>query len=346
MLRIEISSEEQTQLRDLARTTGDAKTAIRIRVILALAQGYSVQKIAHILLLDEDTVTKWCNKYRKSRLFSDWLRCTYQKYEGKLNADQRSELEHYVTANTVTDAALLIDHIKNLYNKTYTVNGLTKLLHRLGFVYKQVTLIPGKLNEEAQAAFVQEYQELKDNLKTDELIVFADGVHPSHNVHTTRAWIKKGQEKPIPTNTGRKRLNINGALDLEGMKLTTYFSETINAEETIHLLDKIQTSYPDKTNIYLIADNARYYKNKDITQYLARDSCRITIKFLPPYSPNLNFIERLWRFLKKYIIGLNRRQTFKEFEADIHAFFDNFSEYEGRLRKFIGTKMHLIKAAS
>ena len=175
------------------------------------------------------------------------------------------------------------------------------------------------------------------------MILFGDGVHPTHNPHKTKAWIKRGEEKQIKTNTGRGRLNINGVLNMETMKVTTHFSETINAEETIKLFDKIHLVYKDATIIYLIIDNARYYKNKDVTAYLERKDCRIKVIHLPAYSPNLNFIERLWKFMKKYIIGVKYREKFKEFDYDIHQFFDNIEKYEFRLRQFIGTDLHLVK---
>lgn len=343
MHTVTIDPEERTQLEQLARTTKDAKTAIRIRVILALGKGHSTAHVAELFLLDEDTVTKLKKKYQKRRLFSDWLANACKGYDGKLNDDQQHELEQYVEAETITDAATLVDYIKVHFSQTYTVNGVTKLLHRLGFVYKQTTLIPGKLDEAKQAAFVQEYEQLKATLKEDEAILFGDGVHPSHNVHATKAWIRKGKEKQVPTNTGRKRLNINGVLNMDTMTTVTHFCDTINAQTTIELYDKIQLAYPDKTAIYLIEDNARYYKNKEVKAYLDDPDCRIRIRWLPAYSPNLNFIERLWHFMKKYVIGTKRRQTFKEFEADIHSFFDHIEDYEVRLRQFIGTEMHLIK---
>jgi transposase len=342
MPTLAISPDEKTQLRDLARTTKDAKTAIRIRVILALADGWSARDVAKLFLLDEDTITDWKKKYLKRRLFSDWLAAGQQGYNGKLSDGQLRELDAHVEAETITDALAVVEFIQSHYGETYTVNGATKLLHRLGFVYKQTTLVPGKLNEEAQAAFMGEYEQLRDNLPADEVILFGDGVHPSHNVHASKAWIKKGTDKQVPTNTGRGRLNINGVLDLASMQAVTHFADTLNAETTLELFDKIQESYPYQTVIHLIVDNARYYKNKAVVSYLNDPNCRIKLMFLPPYSPNLNFIERLWHFLKKYIIGIKRRETFKEFEADVHAFFDHMGDYDTRLRKFIGTQMHLI----
>lgn len=338
-----IESEERSQLESLARRTKDKKTADRIRIILALADGYRAKDVATIFRIDEDTITTWKNSYRKRRLFSDWLATAHTGYDGKLTPHQQSKLSAYVDTETITDAATVVEFIKNHYFQTYTINGATKLLHRLGFVYKQTTLIPGKLDEAKQAAFKQMYEQLRDNLPEDEAIMFGDGVHPSHNVHATKAWIKKGQEKQVPTNTGRKRLNINGVLNIETMETVTYFSDTINAEETIHLFDKIQATYPGKRQIHLILDNARYYKNRVIAAYLIKRKCRIKLIFLPAYSPNLNFIERLWHFMKKYIIGIQRWDSFKDFETHIHDFFDNVKDYEQRLRQFIGTEMHLIK---
>ena len=343
MPTVTIEPAERTQLETLARSTKDAKTAKRILVVLALDAGYRVKEVASLFLLDEDTVAKWRNKYLRRRLFSDWLATAHTGYDGKLTPDQQSKLSAYVEAETITDAATVVAYIQGHYSQTYTINGATKLLHRLGFVYKQTTLIPGKLDELKQAAFKQSYEDLRDSLPRDEAILFGDGVHPSHNVHATKAWIKRGHEKQIPTNTGRKRLNINGVLNIETMETVVPYAKTLNAQTTMELFDHVQAAYPDKKNIHLIVDNARYYRNKELQAYLARDGCRLELHFLPPYSPNLNFIERLWHYMKKYIIGTKRRQSFKEFETDIQHFFENIGDYEQRLRQFIGTEMHLIK---
>jgi transposase len=341
---LSIDPDERVQLEQLARSVKDAKTAIRIRAILALGNGHTVREVAEILLLDEDTVAKWRNKFRKRKLFTNWLGTNTDGYDGKLTRAQEQAVEQFVADEMVTDSKQVVSFIRDAFGIDYTVNGATKLLHRLGFVYKQNTLIPGKLDEQAQAKFKQAYEKLRDNLPEDEAILFGDGVHPSHNVHATKAWVKKGEQKRVPTNTGRKRLNINGVLELETMKTVMHYADTLNAQTTMELFNKIQEAYPDKKKIHLIVDNARYYKNRELQAYLRKRKCRIKVHFLPPYSPNLNFIERLWHFLKKYIIGTKRRQTFKEFEADIRDFFEHLGDYESRLRQFIGTELHLLTA--
>lgn len=340
---MKLTAKEREELLKLEKQIPHKGVALRIRIILALDLGYTAKEIAEILLLDEDTVAKWKKQYEASQYLSDWLGDKHNGWQGKLTKQQEEMIEKFVEEEIITDCRQAVEYLQNTMGIGYTIDGVTKLLHRLGFVYKQVVGIPGKLNEEKQMTFIKMYEELKKSKRADEIILFGDGVHPTHNLHKTKAWIKKGEDKQVKTNTGRGRLNINGVLDPRTMAVTTYFSETINAQETMKLFDKIQLVYKDKTTIHLIIDNATYYKNKNVTDYLARPDCRIKLIFLPPYSPNLNFIERLWKYMKKYIIGVKYREKFKEFEDDIRYFFDNIGQHDKKLRQFIGTELHLVK---
>lgn len=339
---MKLTARQRQELIKLEKHMPHKGVSTRIKIILALDLGYTAQEVAELFLLDEDTVGKWKKLYEQSSALTDWLGTKNNGWQGRLTKEQEALVETYVTDTVITDCQQVVEYIHNTFGISYTIDGVTKLLHRLGFVYKQVVGIPGKLNEDKQCAFVKAYEELKNNKKDTEVILFGDGVHPTHNLHKTKAWVKKGEEKQVRTNTGRGRLNINGAFNLEDLTVTTHFSETINAQTTMEMFDKIQMAYKDKTTIYLIIDNATYYKNKDVQAYLAKQDCRIKLIFLPSYSPNLNFIERLWKYMKKYIIGVKYREKFKEFEQDIHYFFDNIDQHEEKLRKFIGTELHLV----
>lgn len=343
MQAVKLTSEERSQLVQLGRTIQDAKTAIRIRVILALDAGYEAKEVAQILLLDEDTVTKWKKKYLKGRFFSDWLKQEHQDYPGKLTKDQEIEVEHFVTGGVITDCQKLLDYIRTNFRINYTTNGVTKLLHRLGFVYKQTVIIPAKVDIVKQEGFLRGYVGLKENLNSDEKILFLDGVHPTHNTQKTRCWVKKGVNKQVKTNTGRDRLNIQGALEVTGdnLDLTSGLFKTLDAQTTMEFFDTLQAKYAYLTRIFCIVDNATYYKNIEVKAYLKKKGCRIKLIFLPTYSPNLNFIERLWKYLHQKIIGTKFREKFKQFKEDIEYFLKHISEYPD-LKQFIGTRLRII----
>lgn len=100
--------------------------------------------------------------------------------------------------------------------------------------------------------------------------------------------------------SGRKRFNVLGALHAVSHELVILTNhKTINALSVCELL--LQLAYRfDDLPIVLILDNARYQKCAlvlDTARYL-----NIQLVFLPPYSPNLNLIERLWRFVKKEVL--------------------------------------------
>ncbi|MFT5318338.1 MAG: transposase [Chlamydiales bacterium] len=71
--------------------------------------------------------------------------------------------------------------------------------------------------------------------------------------------------------------------------------------------------------IHVFCDNAGYYRNKAVTAYL--ENSRIKLHVLPPYSPNLNPIERLWKWMKETVIYNNYYEEFDDFRTAIHGFF-------------------------
>ena len=127
-----------------------------------------------------------------------------------------------------------------------------------------------------------------------------DGVHPTHNVQPAYGWIKKGVRKEVPANSGRKRLNLSGMIDIMEHKVLVQEDTTLNAEATIRFFKKVEEAYPGKSRIHMFLDNAPYYKNKKVKEYLEKS--KIMLHFLPPYSPNLNPIERLWKWMKERVI--------------------------------------------
>jgi transposase len=98
-------------------------------------------------------------------------------------------------------------------------------------------------------------------------------------------------------------------------------SERINSQSTIKLYEKIIQANPEKEKIYIVRDNAMYYKSAIVKDFLEKNPQIIELA-LPPYSPNLNSIERLWHFFKKKVTYNKYYEHFTDFEIAVEEFFD------------------------
>ena len=118
------------------------------------------------------------------------------------------------------------------------------------------------------------------------------------------------------------------------------FDDTIDAASTLDLFDQLQAAHPAAPRIIVICDNARYYKSKAVTEY-TKDS-RIQLEPLPAYSPNLNLIERFWKFFKKKVLCNTYYERFSEFRAAAKAFLSDLTPYESRLRTLLVENFQII----
>ena len=130
----------------------------------------------------------------------------------------------------------------------------------------------------------------------------------------------------MPSNTGRRRLNLSGMIDILHHKVLIRENTTLNAESTIQFFKKIENAYPTKRKIHVFCDNARYYKNRLVEEYLKQS--KIELHFLPPYSPNLNPIERLWKWMKEQVMYNTYYEEFKSFKDAILGFFMQITELD------------------
>ncbi|MDR2640804.1 MAG: transposase, partial [Candidatus Peribacteria bacterium] len=96
-------------------------------------------------------------------------------------------------------------------------------------------------------------------------------------------------------------------------------------ETTKQVLKNIRNDYSDGKPIFIFLDNAAYNRSYEVQDYAIE--LGITLCYLPPYSPNLNLIERLRKFMKKMLVKNRYYETFKEFKETFIDFFVNLSNY-------------------
>jgi transposase len=311
-----LSDEERAYLRIQHKKERDKRICDRIKAVLLHDKGWSPKDIAEALLISDDAVRHHITEYQSSKKLKPESGGSVEK----LSLEQSEELELHLQSHIYLYVKDIIAYVQSIWKISYTVPGMQSWLKRHGFSYKKPALVPGKANEEQQRQWLIEYEKLKQELADDETVCFMDGVHPTHNVQPAYGWIKKGIRKEIPCNTGRSRINLTGTIDVIAHKVVVAEDKTLNADSTIAFLKKVEDAYPNKRKVHVFCDNARYYKNKNVKKYL--ESSKIELHFLPPYSPNLNPIERLWRWMKETVVYNTYYESFEEFSSAILGFFN------------------------
>lgn len=249
-----LSPEQRAELLHELTVEVKAKYSDRIKVILLLDEGKKYADIAKFLFLDEGTIRNYRKRYVEGGIFG-LVTDIYFGKRSHLSDKEKEQLSNYLESKICMDSKEIVAYIKNKFDVTYSVSGVTALLHSMGFTYKKTKPVPGKANKEAQELFILAYKRLKSR---GEKIYFADSTHPLHNAVISYGWIKKGQDFEVLCNSGRHRLNINGAVDIENLDVITRSCDWVNADSICELLRAIRAKNPDDEWITLIMDNAAY----------------------------------------------------------------------------------------
>ena len=341
MQDFELDPAALAELKQAHKQCKDKRSAYRINAVYLLGSGYTVREVTEALMLNEKTLQSYVKRYRLggvARLLKDH----YRGGMSCLSLEDEADLIRHLRRHTYQTVAEIVRYVKRQYGVAYTVSGMTDRLHALGFRYKKPKVIPGKANGEAQEAFVERYKKLKENKSPKDPIYFMDGVHPQHNTLSGYGWIERGKEAQIKSNSGRQRLNINGALNIETLRSTVVLGAAVNAATTVELFQRLEAAHPDSKTISVICDNAKYYRSKRVKAYLA--TSRIELLFLPAYAPNLNLIERYWKFFKKKVIYNRYYETFDEFERACRSFFRRPKRYLVELRSLLTENFPILDA--
>lgn len=335
MRNFELSPEEIEALRFAhKKERRNVSKAYRINAVILLGTGWSVRQVAEALLLDEDTLSNYIKKYKEGG-FSNLLKTLHQGSKPLLNEAQISQLCEELDRTIYLTTLSIRAYIENKFKVKYSQSGVNNLLHQLGFTYKKPKLVPANADEQAQDEFLKFYLNFMEKKQSDEIVFFADGVHPQHNSLPGYGWIRKGEERELKSNTGRSRFNIHGAMNAETLETTIVASESnIDQESTIKLFEQLLILYPYAKKIHIILDNAKYHYSKAVKDFVS--TSRINLVYLPAYSPELNLIERLWKVFKKNVIYNKYYEKFDSFKKACLDFFGNQKNYMRQISSIMG----------
>lgn len=297
-----LDAEAKRDLIELARDGSvEHRLGRRANALLLLNNGMSCVDVAKVLFIDDDTVRTWHRLYEEDGV-EGLAGFGYEGSACRLSIEQQDKLKAWIGEMLPRSTRQIGEWIEKEFEIAYEGrSGLIALLHRLGMVHRKPQAIPRKLDEKKQQDFIKDYNRLLNDLPYDEAVLFADAVHPTHTVRPVGCWAPEEAQIAVEQNSGRDRLNIHGAIDLETGRTRMIEVLSVNAQSTIALFIAIMAMYPAKKLIHVFLDNARYHHAQMVQDWLARPECRIRLHFIPAYCPHLNPIERLWGLMHKNV---------------------------------------------
>ena len=337
-MRNEFTAQEIAELKEKHSLCKDKRDADRIKAIYLLGLNYSVAEVAKVLMINDETVRNY-ERYYKTGGISELLKNKHKGSKCPLSEAHMASLEAELDSAIYMTTQSVIEYVKKAFKVIYTPSGMRDLLHRMGYEHKKPKLVPGNPDIQAQEEFAEQYYHFLETKPDDVELLFGDAVHPEHNTMAAYGWIKRGQTRELKTNSGRQRLNLHGAMNAETYKVTLIESDTVNYESTIRLFEAIEQAYPCAREIILMLDNAKYHFSKKVVAYL--ENSRIRVVPLPSYSPNLNLIERLWKFFKKKVLYNKYYKDLKAFRKACIKFFSKIDDVRDEMISFIGHEFEL-----
>jgi transposase len=345
--RFRLDPKQRKLLRQRVHLERDHRIARRLLTLLWLDQGRTETEVAGLLNVEPRTIRNWLKLYRRGGM--DAL-CTLQHKgdQGELTAPQQQQLKDEIKAGRFRTAKQVRAWIEQTFAVAYSESGVKRLLQRLGCTYHKASGFLFKAQRVKQEEWLKKYEDHKRQVGRILRRYFIDGVHPVWGQESLfNCWLLRGQRLEVPVGSGRKRLNILGAFCPDDHEyLDRRYSKTnLTAQSVIELFTRMMEKHPEVKVFIIYLDNAKYHHAVIVREWVERvrheKGVEFRLEYLPTYSPNLNLIERLWRFLRKE--ALQRwHETFEAMESAVAGVLDHLEGYRKELQSLMSERFRLV----
>jgi transposase len=273
------------------------------------SQGLAHHEICQLASISEPTLCSYLKDYQTGGL-EQLKALNFYQPESELMKHTET-IKSYFEEHPPATIKQAIANIETLTGLKRSETQTRAFLTAIGMKCRKVGMLPAKADPEVQERFkTQNLDPVITEAQTGQRkLFFVDAAHFVLAPFLGFLW--SFTRLFIQAPAGRQRFNVLAALDAISHELVTVTNDSyINALSVCDLLRQVRLRHPD-IPITLVLDNARYQKCKVV--WTLATSLNIDLLYLPPYSPNLNLIERLWKFVKKKCL-------YSKYYADFHLF--------------------------
>ena len=315
-----LSPADRAILVEIARDgLEEHRIARRANALILLDRGMKFEEVAQVLLIDNSTIRVWLKAYDEGEV-EELVLFDLKGGTGALSPLQIDELRAWAMKVLPASTVEVGQFIRSRFGIEYGKSGLIKLMNRIGFDWKKPEAAPSKIDAAVQQRFIDAHEDLRNSLDADETIVYVDAVHPTHQAKPAGRWLPRGQRCAIDVTSGRERLNLHGAIDLETGLTRIKEVQTVDAQSSIDLFASLERAYQTMSRIHVFLDNARYHHARAVQDWLQQPGRRIVLHFVPSYCPHLNPIERLWKVMHENVTHNRRYAKFRDFAEAVLEF--------------------------
>jgi transposase len=343
MKTIRLTPQQRKDIGERRRHAPDRRIYQRLSAVLWSDAGRTREEIAELLGISTRQVGQWLRIFRNKGLV-ELATLHYQGDPGRLGPAQVQRLKQEIETGVFRNAEQIRTWIEATFGLSYSASGVKDLLRRVGASFHKVSGFFWKADVEEQKKFVRKHRRHKREAGPGTRRYFVDACHPVWGVGLLYScWLLTGQRFYVGVGNGRKRLNILGAYcpddhDYVDLRLTR---ENITGEQFVKLLEKLLARHPETKKFLLYLDNARYYSKPCVKQWLASHR-QFRLVPLPAYSPNLNLIERLWKFLRKKALS-RWHMTFEAMQGAVADVLDHLGEYRDELSTLMTERFAIVE---
>jgi len=313
MIHIEFTSDQIDELDYERYHYPHPKVQRKMEAVYLKGRGLPHAEICRLCCICETTLVAYLRQYQEGGI----ERLKELGYRGKTSEldEHQDTLKAHFEQHPPCSVKEAQDEIERLTGIKRSPTQIREFLCRIGMKPRKVGYVPGKSSDPDKRAEQETFreQELEPRLEEAKVgkraVLFVDAAHFVHAVFL--GWVWCFTRLFVASASGRKRFNVLGAVDAITKHIFTFTNETyIDATSVCALLDTI-AAYYGAIPITIVLDNVRYQKCRLVRDYAA--ALGIELLFLPSYSPHLNLIERLWRFVRKECL-------YSKYYADFSAF--------------------------
>ncbi len=335
MIRLSLTPSEMEDIAEaLDDPEIDQRGKLKLMAIRLHALGTPHGHIAKAVNVSADTVTNYCKVYRDGGL-PGLLENRYYRPTSAVEGFLDPILSD-LAANPVATVKEASHRIEKISGMTFSQTQTRRILKRLGLSYRKTASVPGGADPQMQLAFLEDelLPRLEEAKQGKRRVFFVDAAHFVLGAFLGMIWCLS--RVFVPTGSGRQRYSVLGAIETRDDDLVTVRTKgSVTAHTVCELIEQLVQKYPDEP-VTLVMDNARYQRCELVLKTAENFGCELL--FLPPYSPNLNLIERVWRLVKTKTLRNRYFPDFLTFTMNIDRFLDSLAKENRYLLKSLVTQ--------